>query len=127
MASGGRGGQGVKGSGGQGVQGHRACRTFPRPSRGPIIATQKHRRSSSIQRRVTMRTRGLMRPFFLLGVLAALTLVLLAACGDDEEKTAATKSPAATVAPTVAKINLTSVPELPDGKLLVGSDISYPP
>jgi len=74
-----------------------------------------------------MRTRGLMRPFFLLGVLAALTLVLLAACGDDEEKTAATKSPAATVAPTAAKIDISNVPELADGKLLVGSDITYPP
>ena len=73
-----------------------------------------------------MRTRGLMRPFFLLGVLAALTLVLLAACGDDEETTA-TKSPAATVAPTAAKIDISNVPELADGKLLVGSDISYPP
>ncbi len=79
-----------------------------------------------------MRIRGLMRPFFLLGVLAALTLVLLAACGDDGE-TAATKSPggspAATQAPhaTAAKIDISKVPELADGKLLIGSDISYAP
>jgi polar amino acid transport system substrate-binding protein len=52
-------------------------------------------------------------------VLALAAVLAFAACKDDKKKPGTTPSPAA--------IDISGVPELADGKLLIGSDIAYAP
>ena len=61
----------------------------------------------------------------LLLVLALAAVLAFAACKDDEKKTGTTPSTGQT--PAAGEIDISNVPELQDGKLLVGSDIAYPP
>jgi len=66
-----------------------------------------------------MRLREVSRPFLLFPVvLLALVLAVAAACGDDDEEEAGGGG---------GGIDISGVPELKDGELLVGSDIAYPP
>ena len=80
-----------------------------------------------------MSPRGLARSVFLLLALLLAAVLVFAACGD-EEGTGGTngrttppagQSPAAS--PTAATIDVSNVPELQDGKMIVGSDITYAP
>jgi len=69
--------------------------------------------------------RGLNYSFLIVSILAVTVLLAFAACGDDD-----TSGPTATKAATgtaAAKIDVSNVPELKDGKLLIGSDIAYAP
>ena len=76
-----------------------------------------------------MSPRGLARTVFLLFALLLAAVLVFAACGDDEETGGTTppagQSPAAS--PTAATIDVSNVPELQDGKMIVGSDITYAP
>jgi len=58
----------------------------------------------------------------LLPLLAVLTL--FSGCGDDEEEQPGATTPAGTEG---AAIDTSNVPELEDGKLIIGSDIAYAP
>ena len=76
-----------------------------------------------------MEPRNLRTRIVLLAALAVAGLLLIAACGDDEEE-----GPEVTATPTVAEgetpaaaIDISGVPELADGMLTVGSDIAYAP
>ncbi len=70
---------------------------------------------------------SLPRKLLLLGAMAFAAVLLFAACGDNGEK----EEPAATATTgadeTPAGIDISGVPELEDGKLTIGSDISYAP
>ena len=67
-----------------------------------------------------MSPRSLSRISILVFVVLALAAVLaFAACKDDKKKADTTPSP--------TTIDISGVPELADGKLLIGSDIAYPP
>lgn len=76
-----------------------------------------------------MLRRSSRRLLLLIGVLALAGLLLTSACKNDKKKeTAAT--PTATVSQgggTPQAIDISGVPELADGKLLIGSDIAYAP
>ena len=69
-----------------------------------------------------MSPRSLSRISLLMFVLALAAVLAFAACKDDEEE--GTTPPADQ---TPAGIDISGVPELQDGKLLIGSDIAYPP
>src|SRR3990170_7636504 len=69
-----------------------------------------------------MSPRSLSRTSLILLVLALAAVLAFAACKDDE-KTGKTPS----ASPTPAAIDISGVPELADGKLLIGSDIAYAP
>jgi len=66
-----------------------------------------------------MSPRSLSRISLLMFVLALAAVLAFAACKDDKKKPGTTPSPAA--------IDISGVPELADGKLLIGSDIAYAP
>ncbi len=70
-----------------------------------------------------MLTRGPGRFVFALAGLTLAAVLAFAACGGGEEE--GTKTPAA--GETAAAIDISSVPELADGKLTIGSDIAYAP
>ena len=70
-----------------------------------------------------MSPRSLSRISLLFLVLALAAVLAFAACKDDEKKTGTTPS----ASPTPAAIDISGVPELADGKLLIGSDIAYAP
>ena len=74
-----------------------------------------------------MRKSGFIGTLLLLGAVAFAAALLFAACGDDEEggEPAATATEGADETP--AGIDISGVPELEDGKLTVGSDITYAP
>src|SRR3990172_4819721 len=61
----------------------------------------------------------------LLLVLALAAVLAFAACKDDKKEAGETPSTGQT--PAAGEIDISNVPELQDGKLLVGSDIAYPP
>src|SRR3990172_7608764 len=66
-----------------------------------------------------MSPRSLSRISLLMFVLALAAVLAFAACKDDKKKPGETPSPTA--------IDISGVPELADGKLLIGSDIAYAP
>src|SRR3972149_475366 len=66
-----------------------------------------------------MSPRSLSRISLLMFVLALAAVLAFAACKDDKKKPGTTPPPAA--------IDISGVPELADGKLLIGSDIAYAP
>ena len=70
-----------------------------------------------------MSPRSLSRTSLILLVLALAAVLAFAACKDDKKE--AGKTPSAS--PTPAAIDISGVPELADGKLLIGSDIAYAP
>ena len=70
-----------------------------------------------------MSPRSLSRTSLILLVLALAAVLAFAACKDDKKE--AGKTPSAS--PTSAAIDISGVPELADGKLLIGSDIAYAP
>lgn len=69
----------------------------------------------------------------LTGAALLLVLALAVACGDDDNETTGSATPAKSGTPTKAAassgtpIDVSAVPELNDGELLIGSDIAYPP
>src|SRR3990170_8662641 len=71
-----------------------------------------------------MMDRSLFRPFFLLFVLVLTGATFaFAACGDDDEEEGGTP----TAASPGGEIDVSGVPELEDGVLIIGSDIAYAP
>ena len=70
-----------------------------------------------------MSPRSLGRTSLILLALALAAVLAFAACKDDKKE--AGKTPSAS--PTSAAIDISGVPELADGKLLIGSDIAYAP
>jgi len=70
-----------------------------------------------------MSPRSLSRISLLMFVLALAAVLAFAACKDDKKKAGTTPS----ASPTPAAIDISGVPELQDGKLLIGSDIAYAP
>src|SRR3989304_10159483 len=70
-----------------------------------------------------MSPRSLSRISLLMFALALAAVLAFAGCKDDEKKTGTTPS----ASPTPAAIDISGVPELADGKLLIGSDIAYAP
>jgi polar amino acid transport system substrate-binding protein len=72
-----------------------------------------------------MLQRGLVRTSIRLGVLALGASLVFGACGSSDNEKA---SPTATPSPSGGgKIDISKVPELKDGKLLIGTDLTYPP
>jgi len=69
-----------------------------------------------------MSPRSLSRTSLILLALALAAVLAFAACKDDKK---AGTTPSAS--PTAAAIDISGVPELADGKLLIGSDIAYAP
>src|SRR3970040_2648909 len=70
-----------------------------------------------------MSPRSLSRISLLMFVLGLAAVLAFAACKDDKKKAGTTPS----ASPTPAPIDISGVPELQDGKLLIGSDIAYAP
>src|SRR3989304_1602339 len=69
-----------------------------------------------------MSPRSLSRISLLVFVLALAAVLAFAACKDDKKE-----GTTPTAGQTPAGIDISGVPELQDGKLLIGSDIAYPP
>jgi polar amino acid transport system substrate-binding protein len=71
-----------------------------------------------------MSPRTLSRISLLFVVLALATVLAFAACKDDKKDAGKTPSPAGQ---TPVAIDISGVPELADGEMLIGSDMTYPP
>jgi len=71
-----------------------------------------------------MQPRSLGRMSLLFLVLALAAVLAFAACEDDKKDG---KTPSAGETPTAAAIDISGVPELQDGEMFIGSDMTYPP